>query len=486
MSPSTRTPRMAKTGILDESGYILNDETTAMLVRQALAHADAGTDVVAPSDMMDGRVGAIRRALEETGHRNTMILAYAAKYASAFYGPFRDAVGSATRLGAADKRTYQMDPGNSDEALHEVALDIAEGADMVMVKPALPYLDVVANVRREFAVPTLAYHVSGEYAMLRAAAAAGWLDERATVLEALLSIKRAGAAAILTYYAVDACRWLKGDTMTSESDRYAVIGYPIGHSRSPVIHHVFAELTGENIRYEAIETAPDALESTINQFRREGGKGLNVTVPHKSEVVRLVDDMSEHAATAGAVNTLAFVDDRLYGANTDGLGLVRDLLVNKRWSVHGSRILVLGAGGATRGIVRPLLELGVASIVIANRTLDKAVALAAHFGAFGTVSSERFDDLKNHAPFDIIINATSAGLDGQRPVFPDSIVGPATNCYDLAYGANSKPFLDWAATLGAAELASGWGMLVEQAAESFAIWRGVRPDTEEVISRFQG
>ncbi len=195
-------------GIIDDDGYILNDVTTAMLVRQALAHAEAGADVVAPSDMMDGRVGAIRTALEAAGHPNTLILAYAAKYASAFYGPFRDAVGSAANLGAADKFTYQMDPGNGDEALREVALDIAEGADMVMVKPGLPYLDIVRRVRETFGVPTFAYQVSGEYAMLKAAAAAGWLDERKTVLEALLSMKRAGANAILSYYAMDACTWL--------------------------------------------------------------------------------------------------------------------------------------------------------------------------------------------------------------------------------------------------------------------------------------
>ncbi|MEM8982921.1 MAG: porphobilinogen synthase [Pseudomonadota bacterium] len=196
-------------GILDSDGYILNDETSAMLVRQALAHANAGADVVAPSDMMDGRIGAIRAALEAAEHRNTLILSYAAKYASAYYGPFRDAVGSAANLGNADKRTYQMDPGNSDEALHEVGLDIAEGADLIMVKPALPYLDVIRRVRDHFGLPTMAYQVSGEYSMLKAAAAAGWLDERSTVLEALMSIKRAGASAILSYYAIDACRWLR-------------------------------------------------------------------------------------------------------------------------------------------------------------------------------------------------------------------------------------------------------------------------------------
>jgi len=196
-------------GIIDDSGYVLNDETVAMLVRQTLAHADAGADIVAPSDMMDGRVGAMRRALEENGHVNTVILAYAAKFASSFYGPFRDAVGSAANLGGGDKSTYQVAPSNSDEALREVALDLSEGADFVMVKPAMPYLDIVRRVKDAFQVPTFAYQVSGEYAMLKAAAGHGWLDERSTVLESLLGIKRAGANAILTYFAIDAARWLQ-------------------------------------------------------------------------------------------------------------------------------------------------------------------------------------------------------------------------------------------------------------------------------------
>ena len=195
-------------GIIDDEGYVLNDETVAMLVRQATSHADAGADIVAPSDMMDGRVGAIRTALEAAGHRNTLILAYAAKYASCFYGPFRDAVGSAANLGGGDKRNYQMDPANVDEALREVGLDLAEGADLVMVKPAMPYLDVIRRVRDEFNVPTLAYQVSGEYAMLAAAGQNGWLDEKSAVLEALLSIRRAGASAVLTYYAIQAARWM--------------------------------------------------------------------------------------------------------------------------------------------------------------------------------------------------------------------------------------------------------------------------------------
>lgn len=196
-------------GLIDENGYVLNDETIAVLVKQAFSHAEAGADIVAPSDMMDGRIGAIRQALEESGHIHTRILAYSAKYASAFYGPFRDAVGSAANLGKGNKFTYQMDPANSDEAIREVSLDIAEGADMFMVKPGLPYLDIVRRVKTELQVPTYAYQVSGEYAMLKAAAQNGWLDEKTCVLEALLSFKRAGADGILTYFAMDAARWLK-------------------------------------------------------------------------------------------------------------------------------------------------------------------------------------------------------------------------------------------------------------------------------------
>jgi len=196
-------------GLLDEAGYILNDATVAVLKQQALVQAEAGVDIVAPSDMMDGRIGAIRGALEGAGHIHTRIMAYSAKYASAFYGPFRDAVGSAANLGKSDKKTYQMDPGNSDEALREVALDIAEGADMVMVKPGMPYLDIVRRVKDEFRVPTFAYQVSGEYAMLKAAAANGWLDGDAVMMESLLAFKRAGADGILTYFALDAARKLR-------------------------------------------------------------------------------------------------------------------------------------------------------------------------------------------------------------------------------------------------------------------------------------
>jgi porphobilinogen synthase len=197
-------------GLLDDTGYILNDETVEVLTQQALVQAEAGVDIVAPSDMMDGRIGAIRSALEARDRVHTRIMAYSAKYASAFYGPFRDAVGSAANLGKSNKKVYQMDPGNTDEALREVALDLAEGADMVMVKPGMPYLDIVRRVKDEFHVPTFAYQVSGEYAMLKAAAAQGWLDHDAVMMESLLAFKRAGADGVLTYFALDAARQLRG------------------------------------------------------------------------------------------------------------------------------------------------------------------------------------------------------------------------------------------------------------------------------------
>ena len=195
-------------GLMNENGYIVNDETVEVLVRQALSHAQAGADIVGPSDMMDGRIGAIRQALEDNGHTNTKILAYAAKYASAFYGPFRDAVGAAAALGGGNKFSYQIDPANSDEAMREIALDLDEGADMVMVKPGMPYLDIITRARREFGVPVFAYQVSGEYAMLKAASQAGWLDEKQVVLETMMAFRRAGCDGVLTYYAHDVAQWL--------------------------------------------------------------------------------------------------------------------------------------------------------------------------------------------------------------------------------------------------------------------------------------
>ena len=199
-------------GLMNADGYIINDETVDVLVRQAVSHAEAGADIVGPSDMMDGRIGQMRDGLEQEGHINTRIMSYAAKYASSFYGPFRDAVGSAGNLGGGNKYSYQMDPANTDEALREVAMDLQEGADMVMVKPGMPYLDIVRRIKDEFKVPTFAYHVSGEYAMLKAAGMNGWIDEQACVLEALLSMKRAGTDGILTYYSKDVARWLREDS----------------------------------------------------------------------------------------------------------------------------------------------------------------------------------------------------------------------------------------------------------------------------------
>ena len=198
-------------GLMNDEGYIMNDETVDALVRQALSHAEAGAEVVAPSDMMDGRIGAIREALEAADFRHTKILSYAAKYASSFYGPFKDAVGTAAAFGKSNKSSYQMDPANSDEAMHEIAADLQEGADMIMVKPGLPYLDIVRRARDNFAVPTYAYHVSGEYAMIKAAAAQGWIDEKAIVLESMMAFRRAGCDGVLTYYARDVAKWIKSD-----------------------------------------------------------------------------------------------------------------------------------------------------------------------------------------------------------------------------------------------------------------------------------
>jgi len=194
---------------MDDSGYIINDETVDALVRQALSHAEAGADVVAPSDMMDGRIGAIRESLEAADFRHTKILSYAAKYASSFYGPFKDAVGTSAAFGKSNKSSYQMDPSNSDEAMHEIAADLQEGADMIMVKPGLPYLDIVRRARDNFAVPTYAYHVSGEFAMIKAAAVQGWIDEKAIVMESMMAFRRAGCDGVLTYYAKDVATWLK-------------------------------------------------------------------------------------------------------------------------------------------------------------------------------------------------------------------------------------------------------------------------------------
>ena len=267
------------------------------------------------------------------------------------------------------------------------------------------------------------------------------------------------------------------------TDRYGVMGYPVSHSRSPVIHRLFALQTQQDIQYELLQVAPDKLEPAIRQFGRTGGKGLNITVPHKRAVVALVDGMSERAEAAGAINTLVFSNNGLFGDNTDGIGLLRDLEQNQGIRLRGANILILGAGGATSGIVGPLLEAEPGSIVIANRTFPKARQLADRFSNQGPVNACRFEDVRSLPIYDLIINATSAGVKGETPPYPDEAVHPQTVCYDLSYGLSPTPFSAWAAKLGAAKSVMGWGMLVEQAAESFYIWRGVRPETAPVLKQ---
>jgi shikimate dehydrogenase len=270
---------------------------------------------------------------------------------------------------------------------------------------------------------------------------------------------------------------------TATIDRYGVMGYPVSHSRSPVIHRLFAMQTGQHMQYELLQVSPEKLETAVRQFQRTGGKGLNITVPHKRAVVQLVDQISERASTAGAVNTLTFKGGEIHGDNTDGIGLLRDLGVNLGLQLQGANILILGAGGATRGIVGPLLQMQPRSLLIANRTLDKAQIIADHFATYGPVSACRFDMVPVGEPYDLVINATSAGVRGEMPPYPEAAVSEETFCYDLSYGLNVTPFSNWARELGAASSVMGWGMLVEQAAESFEIWRGVRPDTVPVLKQ---
>ncbi len=266
-------------------------------------------------------------------------------------------------------------------------------------------------------------------------------------------------------------------------DRYGVIGYPVSHSRSPVIHRLFAAQTGEMLQYELLEVPPEKFEQAVRQFQRTGGRGLNVTLPHKRSVLRLCDQLSERARTAGAVNTLSFRSGQVHGDNTDGIGLLRDLVVNLDLALDDANVLVLGAGGATRGIVEPLLEMRPAQLLVANRTLAKAEALVEQFGAGGPIAACGFGDVPTDDEYDLIINATSAGVRGETPPYPDEAVSPGTFCYDLSYALKPTPFVKWALDRGAEEAVMGWGMLVEQAAESFRIWRGVRPDTAPVLKQ---
>jgi shikimate dehydrogenase len=270
---------------------------------------------------------------------------------------------------------------------------------------------------------------------------------------------------------------------TTTIDRYGVMGYPVSHSRSPVIHRLFALQTGQDIQYELLQVTPEKLETAVRQFQRTGGKGLNITVPHKSAVARLVDKTSERAATAGAVNTLSFRGGEIHGDNSDGIGLLRDLSVNLGVNLEGANILILGAGGATRGIVGPLLEMNPASLRIANRTLDKAQTIAEHFARFGPISACRFNVVPVSEPYDLVINATSAGVQGEAPPYPAAAITDRTYCYDLSYGLTATPFSVWARDIGAAHSVMGWGMLVEQAAESFNIWRGIQPNTAPVLKQ---
>ena len=266
-------------------------------------------------------------------------------------------------------------------------------------------------------------------------------------------------------------------------DRYGVMGYPVAHSRSPVIHHLFAQQTGQEMRYELLRVTPEKLEEAVRQFQRTGGKGLNITVPHKRAVFRLVDHLSERASTAGAVNTLTFRNNEIYGDNTDGIGLLRDLVVNLGLNLEGASILILGAGGATRGIVGPLLEMQPGRVCIANRTLSRAQDLVERFGGRGPVTACSFEDVPVAEPYDLVINATSAIHGDEIPPYPAAAVSAKTVCYDLSYSLHPTPFCAWALEHGAAQAVMGWGMLVEQAAESFHIWRGVRPNTKPVLKQ---
>lgn len=269
-----------------------------------------------------------------------------------------------------------------------------------------------------------------------------------------------------------------------DPDRYGVVGHPVEHSRSPIIHQIFARQTGENLTYELIDAEPAAFEAAVRDFGAAGGKGLNVTVPHKEAAFRLATELGPEAESARAVNTLSFrADGQLRGDNTDGIGFLRDLTQNNGLALDGKRVLVLGAGGAARGILPPLLEARPSDLVLANRTLERAQELVEILDAADKLSACRFDELADQEPFHILVNATSAGLHGDTPPFPPSCLNSASFCYDLTYSLKQTPFVHWALEHGAGKAVQGWGMLIEQAAESFKIWRGTRPDTAPVLKR---
>ena len=265
-------------------------------------------------------------------------------------------------------------------------------------------------------------------------------------------------------------------------DRYGVVGFPVSHSRSPFIHGMFARQTAQNMEYRLYEIPPVAFRTEVGRFFAEGGSGLNITVPHKLAAAEFASELTPRATLAGAVNTLALQSDGcVLGDNTDGAGLVRDLTHNLQIDLAGQRVLILGAGGATRGILGPLLELGLDELVVGNRTAGRAHDLVEPFGDLGRLRGCGYDDLPIR-PFDLVIHATSASLDGNVPKINPAVIGPATVCYDLSYGKGDTPFVKWAWSQGCARAVEGWGMLVEQAAESFALWRGVRPDTTPVLA----
>ena len=272
-------------------------------------------------------------------------------------------------------------------------------------------------------------------------------------------------------------------TPSERLDRYGVMGYPVSHSRSPVIHRLFALQTRQNLQYELLPVQPENLVAAIHQFAEAGGKGLNITVPHKGAALAVADQLSERATSAGAVNTLAFQDGEIFGDNTDGIGLMRDLTKNLKLPLRDVNILVLGAGGATRGILGPLLAAQPRQVTIANRTLSRANDLVDWFASAGRITACRFKDVNASVEYALIINATSAGLRGETPPYPAAAIRPETFCYDLSYGLTPTPFSKWAAARGAKRSVMGWGMLVEQAAESFHLWRGIRPDTTLVLKQ---
>lgn len=273
----------------------------------------------------------------------------------------------------------------------------------------------------------------------------------------------------------------KSDT----ADRYAVVGYPVTHSHSPIIHRLFAEQTGENITYELLEATPEEFEVAVRGFQAAGGRGLNITVPHKQKALELAANVSETARRAQAVNTLDFRDQSITAYNTDGSGLVRDLQANLGVELAGRRVLILGAGGAVRGIIAPLLDAGIAAITVANRTLERAQELQNRLSDYAEFDICAFDDLPDREAPDLLINATSAGVKGEAAPFPSSLFSAATFCYDLSYSLKDTPFVLLARDSGAREAVQGWGMLVEQAADSFEIWRGIRPDTRPILDKMR-